>query len=65
MSYFDLENNYQSVFGDFLNPLLFFNRDQNGLINDTFNNNMMFLMITLIFIKTRMLICLLLLIMII
>ena len=43
MSYFDLENNYQSIFGDFLNPLLFFNRDQNGLINDTFNNNMMFL----------------------
>ena len=43
MSYFDLENNYQSIFGYFLNPLLFFNRDQNGLINDTFNNNMMFL----------------------
>ena len=42
MSYFDLENNYQSIFGYFLNPLLFFNRDQNGLINDTFNNNMMF-----------------------
>ena len=41
MSYFDLENNYQTVFGDFFNPLLFFNRDQNGLINDNINNNMM------------------------
>ena len=41
MSYFDLENNYQSIFGYFLNPLLFFNRDQNRLINDNINNNMM------------------------
>ena len=41
MSYFDLENNYQSIFGYFLNPLLFFNRDQNGLIDDNINNNMM------------------------
>ena len=40
---FDLENNYQNEFGFFLNPLLLFNRDEKGLINDNFNNNMMFL----------------------
>ena len=40
---FDLENNYQNEFGYFLNPLLLFNRDEKGLINDNFNNNMMLL----------------------
>ena len=40
---FDLENNYQNEFGFFLNPLLLFNRDEKGLINDNFNNNMMLL----------------------
>ena len=43
MSYFDLKNNYQSVFRNFLNPLLLFNRGQNGLINHNFNNNMLLL----------------------
>ena len=41
--FFDLENNYQNKFGYFLNPLLLFNRDEKGLINDNFNNNMMLL----------------------
>ena len=41
MSFFDLKNNYKSVFGYFLNPLLLFNRGQNGLINHNFNNNRM------------------------
>ena len=39
----DSENNYQNEFDYFLNLILLFNKDKNGLINDNSNNNMMFL----------------------